>query len=165
MPIATVQRFPHSRVLLPRTRLPYVDLRNLLTDAKRDRAARISRYVAIWLPEEMIVLYMQGGELVNATMYDKAGSRAVSIARALERVPAEPEYGEITFACGDDDLLDCMFASQTLGAVNFPASLAVSDPAVLFPYLAATTFDGLIEILWNDAANNLVFANGSIERS
>ena len=30
----------HSRVLLPRTRLAYVHLRNLLTDAKRDRAAR-----------------------------------------------------------------------------------------------------------------------------
>ncbi|HEY6219569.1 MAG TPA: hypothetical protein VIV65_05905 [Gemmatimonadaceae bacterium] len=165
MPIATVQRFPHSRVLLPRTRLAYVHLRNLLTDAKRDRAARISGYVAIWLPEEMIVLYMQHGELVNATIHDKAGSRAVSIARALERVPAEPEYGEITFAGGDDELLDCMFASQTLGAVNFPASLAVSDPTVLFPYLSANMFDGLIEVLWNDSANYLVFANGEVERS
>src|ERR1051326_3275698 len=106
MPISTVQRFPHSRVLLPRTRLAYVHLKNLLTDAKRDRAARISGYVAIWLPEEMIVLYMQGGELINATTFDKNGSRAVSIQRAVDRVPAEPEYGEITFCCGDDELLD-----------------------------------------------------------
>ena len=31
-------RYPHTRVLLPRTRLAYVHLRNLLTDAKRDRS-------------------------------------------------------------------------------------------------------------------------------
>ena len=71
MPIVAGLRFPHSRVLLPRTRLAYVHLRNLLTDAKRDRAARISGYVAIWLPEEFVVLYLQRGEVVNATILDK----------------------------------------------------------------------------------------------
>ena len=50
MPIVAGLRFPHSRVMLPRTRLAYVHLRNLLTDAKRDRSARLSGYVAVWLP-------------------------------------------------------------------------------------------------------------------
>src|SRR3954468_8651062 len=97
MPISTVQKFPHKRTLLPRTRLAYIHLRNLLSDAKRDRGARVAGFVAIWLPEEMLVLYMQQGELVNATQCDARGTRAVSIARALDRVPAEPEYGEISF--------------------------------------------------------------------
>ena len=46
LPIST-WRYPHKRVLLQRTRLAYVHLRNLLTDAKRDRAARVWGYVAI----------------------------------------------------------------------------------------------------------------------
>ena len=46
-------RFPSTRVLLPRTRLAYIHLRNLLNDAKRDRAARISGYVAVSLPDEL----------------------------------------------------------------------------------------------------------------
>ena len=77
-------RFPFSRVLLPRTRLAYVHLRNLLTDAKRDRAARVSGYVAIWLPDELILLYMQRGEVVNATACDGAG-------RATPKPSGEPE--------------------------------------------------------------------------
>ncbi len=85
MPISTVQRYPHTRVLLPRTRLAYVHLRNLLSDAMRDRSARVSGYVAIWLPEELIVLYMLAGDLVNATSCDAKGSRAVSIARRPRR--------------------------------------------------------------------------------
>src|SRR5207247_1939002 len=130
MPISTVQRFPHARVLLPRTRLAYVHLRNLLSDAMRDRSARVAGYVAIWLPEELIVLYMQSGELVNATICDARGSCAVSIASALGRVPPEPEYGEITFCAADDEQLDCMFVSQTMAAESWPERFAVTDPAV-----------------------------------
>lgn len=165
MPISTVQRFPHSRVLLPRTRLAYIHLRNLLSDAKRDRSARVSGYVAIWLPEEMIVLYMQDGELVNATECDGKGSRAVSIARALEHVPSEPEYGEICFCAAEPEQLDCMHLTQTVPPVNWPERLAVTDPVTLFPYLGATTFDGLLEICTGDSANYAVFVNGMVSRS
>src|SRR3954453_15431479 len=89
--------FPYHRVLLPRTRLAYVHLRNLLTDAKRDRSARISGYVAISLPEELVTLYLLGGEGSNATVRDARGAKAIAIASALEMIPAEPEYGEIAF--------------------------------------------------------------------
>jgi hypothetical protein len=165
MPLSTVQRFPHSRTLLPRTRLAYIHLRNLLTDAKRDRGARIAGYVAIWLPEEMIVLYMINGELINATLCDAKGSRAVPIAHALERVPPEPEYGEICFCAAEPEQLDCMFLSQTTPPVAWPEKLAVSDPVTLFPYLGATTFDGLIEIVCGDSVNFVVFVNGMVSRS
>ena len=66
-------RFPYSRVVLPRTRLAYVHLRNLLTDAKRDRSARISGYVAISLLDELVMFYLLDGEVVNATVRDPRG--------------------------------------------------------------------------------------------
>ena len=165
MPISSVQRFPHSRTLLPRTRLAYIHLRNLLTDAKRDRAARVAGYVAIWLPEEMITLYMINGELINATLLDAKGSRAVSISYALERVPPEPEYGEISFCAAEPEQLDCMFLTQTSPPVAWPEKLAVTDPVTLFPYLGATTFDGLLEIICGDSANYVMFVNGMVSRS
>ena len=108
-------RYPHSRVLLPRTRLAYIHLRNLLSDAKRDRSARVSGYVAVWLPEEFVVLYLQRGEIVNATVMDKNGWRSIAITSALERIPAEPEYGEICFHEADDVQLD-MREPATTGA-------------------------------------------------
>jgi len=90
-------RFPYSRVLLPRTRLAYIHLRNLLNDAKRDRTAKVSGYVAVSLLDELLILYLLAGEAANATLRDAHGSRVLSIAAALEKVPAEPEYGEICF--------------------------------------------------------------------
>lgn len=165
MPIVAGLRFPHSRVLLPRTRLAYVHLRNLLTDAKRDRAARVSGYVAIWLPEEFVVLYLQRGEVVNATILDKTGSRALAISSALERIPAEPEYGEICFHEADNDQLASMFAAQTQSPDPWPPDLAVSDPAALFPFLMSVMFDGVLEIVSEDTVNYLLFRAGAVDRA
>ena len=158
-------RYPCTRVLLPRTRLAYVHLKNLLTDAKRDRSARVSGYVAIWLPEEFLVLYLQRGELVNACLHDGEAFKPIAIGAAVEKVPAVPEYGEICFHETDDEQLACMYASQTIEPEAWPSELRPSDPASLFPYLMASTFDGIVEISHDGAVNYLIFANGVVQNT
>jgi hypothetical protein len=160
--IASV-RFPFARVLLPRTRLAYVHLRNLLTDAKRDRAARVSGYVVVWLPDELVTLYLQQGEVVNATTYDGKTWTVMPIGAAIGKVPPEPEYGEICFHEAEDEQLSCMFTAQTVAPEGWPAELRVGDPNVLFPYLMSTTFDGMVEIRADGALNYLLFVNGNLE--
>ena len=160
-------RFPHQRVLLPRTKLAYVHLRNLLTDAKRDRAARVSGYVAIWLAEELVVLYLTGGELVNATATsDGHAFHALPIADALARVPGEPELGEICFHEADGEQLACMYAAQacTDAALEWPAEVDARAAESLFPFLAATTFDGFVEIRAAGLVNYLLFQDGAVQR-
>jgi len=157
--------FPHSRVLLARTRLAYVHLRNLLSDAKRDRSARISGYVAVSLPGELVTLYLLRGEVVNATAWDARASHAIAIASALEKIPAEPEYGEICFNEADEELLSCMFESQSTPADPWPDEMSAKDPSVLFPYLMSTTFDGVLEIIANDHVSYLIFTNGTVARA
>ncbi|HEX8724055.1 MAG TPA: hypothetical protein VF737_01545 [Gemmatimonadaceae bacterium] len=158
-------RFPYLRVLLPRTRLAYIHVRNLLSDAKRDRLARVSGYVAIWLPEELVVFYLLRGEVVNATITDSGGARAVGIATALEHLPSEPEYGDICFHEADEQQLACMFASQSRPHEPWPSGMKVTDPAELFPYLDAMAFDGFAEIVADGTMNYLVFTNGAVERA
>lgn len=158
-------RFPYVRVLLPRTRLAYIHVRNLLSDAKRDRSARVSAYVAVWLPEEFVVFYLLRGEVVNATIMQGGGARAVGIATALDRIPSEPEYGEICFHEADEQQLACMFASQSLPDEPWSPGMQVTDPAVLFPYLNAMAFDGFMEIVAEDTVNYLVFNNGAVQRA
>jgi hypothetical protein len=145
--------------------LAYIHVRNLLTDAKRDRGARVSGFVAIWLPEEMLMLYLRQGELVNATVRDTRGWQAVSLSRALDKVPAEPEYGEISFQEADDEQLACMFTTQTVAPTRWPSGFAETDPSVLFPYLMSMTFDGVLEIIADDTVNYLVFKNGAVARA
>lgn len=165
MPSPAALRFPCNRVLLPRTRLAYVHLRNLLNDAKRDRAARISGYVAVSLPEELVLLYLLGGEVVNATIRDGKSCRVIAIANAIEKVPLEPEYGEICFNEADEEQLGCMFITHAEAAEPWPGGMNGQDPSALFPYLMSMTFDGVVEIVTGEYVNYLVFRNGSVARA
>ena len=159
-------RFPLQRVLLPRVRLAYIHLANLLSDAKRERASRVYAYVAIWLPEELVMLYLQEGEIVTATCtVDGRTFEALPIADALARVPVAPEFGNVCFHEADDEQLACMFAAQTAAPIGWPPELDVEKPTKLFPYLMATTFDGTVEVIADDLVNYLVFRDGAVRRA
>ena len=159
-------RFPALRIILPRTRLAYIHVANLLNDAKRERASRVYGYVAIWLPEEVILLYLQEGEVVTATRtVDGRAWVVLPIAEALSHVPPAPEFGWLSFNEAADEQLACMFAAQTIGDAGWPSELVVEQPKKLFPYLMATTFDGMLEVVADDAVNYLIFKDGVVRRA
>lgn len=165
LPAATLH-YPHDRVLLSRTRLAYVHLRNLLTDAKRDRAARVYGYVEVWLPEELVLLYLQEGEVVNATAtLDGVRFRSLSIAEAVAMVPSAAEFGEICFCEAHDEQLATMYWSQVLDPVAWPGELDLKDAGAVFAFLNATMHDGVVEFhTETGAVNYSIVRGGDIER-
>lgn len=154
-------RFPSQRVLLARTKLAYVHLRNLLTDAKRDRAARVFGYVVVWLPEELLLLYLQEGEVVAATTsLDGVSFKDIPIRQALGLVPNAAEYGEICFHTAEDEQLACMHAAQTMPPEPLARDVRTDKLNALLGHLLASTFDGMLEINAGGALNYIVFRNG-----
>ena len=166
MPVNPAQvRYPVGRVLLGRTKLAYVHLRNLISDAKRDRTARVAGYVAIWLPEEFILLFLREGEVVNAVRVGAKGAEPTAIGSALGRIPAEPEFGEIAFHGAPPEQLVCMYHTLLHPPAVWPADLVAGDPRVLFPHLRETRFTGVIEVINRDMVNYLVLREGLIEQT
>lgn len=160
-PLRDAIRYPAKRVLLQRTRLAYVHLLNLLTDAKRDRAARVSGYVAVWMPEELLVLFLEEGEVVNATSSaDGVGFQPIAISDAISRVPTAAEYGSICFHEATNEQLDLMFASQTGRSVAFPRELTPTDPTMLLAYLDGMLTDGALEIVADGTVNYATLGGG-----
>lgn len=162
MPVAAGHlRYPKVRALLPRTRLAYVHLQNLLTDAKRDRAARVFGYVAIWLPDELLLLYMEEGELVNATASaDGRHWRALPIGEAVAKVPNAAEYGEICFHEASDEQLAAMYATQVTPELLWPPELSVTSTPAVLANLMATLFDGLLEVTADGEVSYIIFQHG-----
>ena len=166
MPAHAAQlRYPYGRVLLGRTKLAYVHLRNLISDAKRDRTARVAGYVSIWLPEEFILLFLREGEVVNAISATSRGTESVAISTALARVPTEPEFGEIGFYEAPHELLVCMYHTLVFAPDPWPADFAAGDPRLLFPHLRDTRLSGVVEVVNRDAVNFLVMQDGLIEHT
>lgn len=160
-PLRDAIRYPAKRVLLQRTRLAYVHLRNLLSDAKRDRSARVSGYVAVWMPEELLVLFMEEGEVVNATSSpDGRRFAPIAISEAINRVPTAAEYGSICFHETTDEQLDLMYATQTGEPLALPRELTLTDPAAVLAYLDATMHDGALEVIADGAVNYAAVEGG-----
>ena len=154
-------RYPAKRVLLQRTRLAYVHLRNLLTDAKRDRSARVYGYVSVWLPEELLTLYLEDGEVVNATTTaDGLEFHPISISDAIQRVPSSAEYGSICFHEAADEQLDTMFATQTGKPSPWPRELKLEDGDAMLAFLYATMHDGAVEIQVDGSVHYVVVSSG-----
>jgi hypothetical protein len=89
----------------------------------------------------------------------------IPIADALDKVPPEPEYGEICFHEADDEQLACMHYAHVVGEEPWPDELNPLDPHALFPYLLATTFDGTIEVTLDGNVNYLIVRDGMVERA
>lgn len=166
MPANAAQlRYPAARVLLGRTKLAYVHLRNLLSDAKRDRTARVEGYVAIWLPDEFLLLFLREGEVVNAVRISARGPEPTAIAAALGRIPAEPEFGEIAFYEAPAELLVCMYHTLVTAPRPWPEGLVAADPRQLFPHLRDARFTGVVEVINRDTVNFLVLRDGLVEQT
>jgi hypothetical protein len=157
------RRLPHDRVLLARTKLAYIHLHNLLTDAKRDRTGRVDGYVAVWLPDEFVLLFLRNGELVNAVGVEGGLAKPLAIADALARVPAAPEFGEILFHEATPELLGCVYRALLSPPVPWKPEVTPNDPRSLFPHLKEDSFTGIVEIIARDTANYLVLREGLIE--
>ncbi len=145
--------------------MAYVHLRNLLTDAKRDRSARVSGYVAVWMPEELLVLFLEEGEVVTATSSaDGRRFAPIAISEAISRVPTAAEYGSICFHETTDEQLDLMYATQTGEPLALPRELTLTDPGAVLAYLDATLHDGLLEVTADGSVNYVAIVGGKPAR-
>src|SRR3972149_6897899 len=90
-------QFRASRMLMPRTRVAYVHVDNLIAFSKRDRDGRVDAYLAAYLPDEVVMLFFLGGEGVNAAMLTPIGRFPASIGDALRHIRSDPDRSEVCF--------------------------------------------------------------------
>ena len=151
-------RFPCGHALLARTRAPYVALDALIAFSKKDRDGKVDAYLAAYLPDEVVLLFFLGGDLVNAAMLTPAGRRAVSMGEALRRVRAEAERGEIAFHAADPALLAAMY--QTATRPPLALELDPRTPESVFKTLFEQRWTGLLELISNGRVNYLLVRDG-----
>src|SRR2546425_1078818 len=108
--------FPQVNRLIPRTRLAFIHLDNLLAFGKRDRDGRVDGYITAYLPDECLLLLFRKGEAVNAASLHTTGRQVTTIAEALKRMRAEVERGELAYCAAPMEQLAWMYQSCDLPA-------------------------------------------------
>ncbi len=150
--------FPGGRALVTRTRAAYIALDNLIAFSKHDRDGKVDAYLAAYLPDEVVLLFFVGGELVNAAQLTPAGRSPAAIGEALRRIRADSERAEIAFHEAPPELLSAMYACCTTAPQA--AESGVRSPEVLFKDLFERRWSGLLELISNGRFNYLTVSEG-----
>jgi hypothetical protein len=155
-------RFPIARPIIARTRLVYIHLDNLLHFSKVDRDGRVDGFVASYLPDSLVILFLRRGELVNAVTLSETGRAVTPIVEACDAIRGEAERGELLFADAPSEQLAWMYASCAS-----PATSRFVDPRrpdQFFPALRHEGFSGVLELISNGRVNYFMFEGGEFQR-
>jgi len=138
-------RFPSGRVHIPRARLAFIHLDNLLHFAKADRDGRVDGFVVAYLPDEVALLLLRAGEPVNAIAIAQAGRMVLPIPAALKHMRQELERGELTFCDAPAEQLAWMY--ESCAAPAQPKPIDAQHPESLFAALHREQFTGVVELI------------------
>jgi hypothetical protein len=155
-----IRRFPREQAFLERTHLRYVRLANLLSDSKVDRASRVPGFVAVFLGDETEIIFLLQGEPVTAARLCAETRLVLPVAAVVERAQAEAERADVAYYGATESQLRAMFATASIQPLPFPPEVDLSNPRRLFEALRASSFDGVLELIENDAVHYLLFDHG-----
>jgi hypothetical protein len=162
-----IYRFPQEAAYLPRTRLSYINLPGILSDGKRERAARVPGYVAIQLGERCFLIFLKNGEAFNAARIEPGARGPVALSEVLRVVGTESERGEngqIGYYGAPEEQLQAMLATVLQPAVLWDEPLDPAFPDRFFPRLREKRFSGILELVDRHGSTHyLCFVNGGFQ--
>ena len=150
--------FPQVNRLIPRTRLAFIHLDNLLAFGKRDRDGRVDGYITAYLPDECLLLLFRKGEAVNAASLHTTGRQVTTIAEALKRMRAEVERGELAYCAAPMEQLAWMYQSCAVPLQS--RAVDAAQPAAFFPVLQQEKVTGILELISTGRVSYLRFEAG-----
>jgi hypothetical protein len=159
-----IHHFPHEAAFLPRTKLSYVNLPGILSDGKRDRAARVCGFVCIQLGERCYLIFLRNGEpFHSARLQAEEGRGAAALSEVLRIAATESERGEagqIGYFGAPEAQLQAMLATLVQEPVEWAASVDCTRPELLFPQLRQRQFTGVLELCAAGRHHYMIFEEG-----
>ena len=159
-----IHHFPHEAAFLPRTKLSYINLPGLLSDGKRDRAARVSGYVCLQLGERCYLIFLRNGEpFHSARLQAEEGRGAAALSEVLRIAATECERGEagqIGYFGASEGQLQAMLATLVQTPVEWASQVDAARPELLFPRLRERQFTGVLELCAAGRHHYMMFEGG-----
>ncbi len=151
-------RFPAGRVHVSRTRLAFIHLDNLLHFAKADRDGQVDGYVIGYLPDEVVLLLLRKGQVVNAVAIAASGRTVLPIANALRHFQQEGERAELAYC--DAPLEQIAWMYQSCAGTAESREIDLEHPESLFPTLHDERFTGVVELISDGLVNYVRLEKG-----
>ncbi len=154
-------KLPKGRPILENTRLEFINLDNVLTASKRERAHRISGYISIIYPEMEELIFLKQGEPFNAARLSLKERNIISISEVIEKAK-KATSGILSEYATDEILLNMIITSITNQPIKAGIDLNRLQPKILIDKLKSTKFDGFIWIKSGIEESFIAFKQGEL---
>ncbi len=154
-------KLPKGRPILENTRLEFINLDNVLTASKRERAHRISGYISIIYPEMEELIFLKQGEPFNAARLSLKERTIIPISEVIEKAK-KTTSGILSEYATDEVLLNMIITSITNQPIKAGIDLNRLQPKILLDKLKSTKFDGFIWIKAGIEESFIAFNQGEL---
>lgn len=156
-----VMKFPKGRPILENTRLEFINLDNVLSASKRERAHRISGYISIIYPDSEELIFLRQGEPFNSARINPKERKIIAIAEVIEKAK-KAASGILSEYATDEVLLNLIISSITLSPIKADVDLSRLQPKVFIDKLKSTKFEGFIWIRCGLEESYIHFDKGEV---
>lgn len=138
-------KFPKGRVILENTRLEFINLDNVLSASKRERAHRISGYISIIYPDAVELIFLKQGEPFNAARVTQKERKIIPISEVIEKAK-KATSGILSEYATDELLVNLIISSIVLEPIKANVDFTHLQPKIFIDKLKTTKFSGFIWI-------------------
>jgi len=154
-------KLPKGRPLLENTRLEFINLDNVLSASKRERAHKISGYISIIYPDAVEYIFLKTGEPFNAARSTRKERKIVPISEVVEKA-AKATSGILSEYATDELLINLIISSIVLEPIKANVDLTRLQPKIFIDKLKSTKFSGFIWIRKGFEESFIHFNDGEI---
>lgn len=154
-------KFPKGRPILENTRLEFINLDNVLSASKRERAHRISGYISIIYPDAEELIFLRQGEPFNAARVSQRERKIIPISDVIEKAK-NATSGILSEYATDEGLLSLIISSITLEPIKADVDLSRLQLKTFMDKLKATNFEGFIWVKSGIEESFIHFGKGAI---
>ncbi|MGQ9816700.1 MAG: hypothetical protein ACUVQ3_01930 [bacterium] len=154
-------KLPKGRPILENTRLEFINLDNVLSASKRERAHRISGYISIIYPDMEELIFLKQGEPFNAARLSVKERTIISISEVIEKA-RKATSGILSEYATDEILLNMIITSITIQPIRTGLDISRLQPKILIDKLKTTKFDGFLWIKVSIEESFIAFKQGEL---
>lgn len=131
--------------MLQNAKLEYIAFDNILADAKKERASKISGYLEVIYPDGSEFLFLRRGEPFNAARFTRDGRAAKTIQEVVEKAKTA-SGGMVNLYETSEELVAMVVATLTAQPMFKGAGLGKINVDALFERLRNSRFNGFLEL-------------------
>ncbi len=154
-------KLPRGRPVLENTRLEFINLDNVLSASKRERAHRISGYISIIYPETVELIFLKQGEPFNAARISRKERKIVAISDVVDKAQ-KATSGILSEYATDELLVNLIISSIALQPLKANVDFSRLQPKVFIDKLKSTKFSGFLWVRLGIEESFVHFDEGKI---